>query len=66
MNLIQEQQGMIADYDLGVLQLRAIDVAALASSGCDAGTLSLAIGDLRDIVSEFAQSARDLRKAVTK
>ena len=57
---------MLNTHLMSRVQSRAIDVAALASSGCEAGTLSLAIGDLRDIVSEFAQSARDLRKEAAK
>jgi hypothetical protein len=44
------------------VQRRAEDVAALAASGCDAGTLSLAISDLRDLVTELAAAAREQRK----
>lgn len=44
------------------VQMQAVDIAALASSGCDASTLSLAISDLRDAVSELAAEARDCRK----
>jgi hypothetical protein len=44
------------------VQRKAEDVAALAASGCDAGTLSLAIGDLRDLVTELAAAAREQRK----
>jgi hypothetical protein len=61
-----EYAEMLNTHLMSKVQARAIDVAALASGGCDAGTLSLAIGDLRDMVSEFAQSARDLRKEAAK
>jgi hypothetical protein len=44
------------------VQRKAEDVAALAASGCDAGTLSLAISDLRDLVNNLAAAAREQRK----
>ena len=52
------------DYYMSKVQSKAIDVAALAESGCDAGTLSLAIGDLRDAVTDLAAEARATRKGV--
>lgn len=48
------------------VQTLAQDVAALAASGCDAEALSLAISDMREAVTEFAQSARAYRKEAAK
>jgi hypothetical protein len=51
-----------ATYYVSRIQNKAIDVATLAKSGCDAGTLSLAIADLRDAVTDLALAARATRK----
>ena len=51
-------------YYMSKVQSKAIDVAALAESGCDAGTLSLAIADLRNAVTTLALEARATRKGV--
>ena len=53
----------ITDHHMFAVQRKATDVAALAASGCDASTLSLAISDLRDAVTELAAAAREQRKA---
>ena len=52
----------ITDHHMFAVQRKATDVAALAASGCDAGTLSLAISDLRDAVTALAAAAREQRK----
>ena len=54
------------NYYMSKVQGKAIDVAALAESGCDAGTLSLAVGDLRDAVTELAAEARATRRGVER
>jgi len=54
------------NYYMSKVQSKAIDVAALAESGCDAGTLSLAVGDLRDAVTELAAEARATRRGVER
>jgi hypothetical protein len=63
MNTTTEHASLFNTHMMNKVQARAIDVAALADSGCDAATLSLAISDLRELVSEFAAAARDCRKA---
>ena len=55
-----------SNYNSLKVQSKAQDVAALAASGCDAEALSIAVADLRVQVTEFAQSARDLRKEAAK
>lgn len=44
------------------LQMLSIDVQTLADGGADAGTISLAISDLREAVTEFAGAARRTAK----
>ncbi len=51
-----------ATYYVSRIQSKAIDVATLSLSGCDDGTLSLAIADLRDAVTDLALAARATRK----
>jgi len=63
MNTTTDYASLVNTHMMSKVQARATDVAALAESGCDAGTLSLAISDLRDMVSEFAAAARECRKA---
>jgi len=51
-------------YYRNKVQRKTIDVVALAESGCDAGTLSLMISDLREAVTQLAAEARATRKGV--
>jgi len=52
----------ITDHHMFAVQRKATYVAALAASGCNTSTLSLAVSDLRDAVTELAAAAREQRK----
>ena len=49
-------------YHHNKIYRQLIDVMTLAESGCAASVLSLAISDLRQLVSDFAFDARETRK----
>jgi len=51
-------------YYRNKVQRKTENVVALAESGCDAGTLSLIIADLREAVTDLAYEARATRKGV--
>jgi len=51
-------------YYRNKVQRKTENVVALAESGCDAGTLSLIIADLREAVTDLAYEARAKRKEV--
>lgn len=55
-----------AQYAETLVQEQVIDVMALAASGCDDATLSLAISDLRSRVTEFAKASRAYRKVTVR